>query len=247
MSCLIVMRLLRDRLVAWRSQQPMLVFLGGYTVMSLCLLAQPIVEGEAHESHPTATEAAVPQTPSIDLSHLPRHDGSVGDRSDVRETDSADASRRLTLRQARARLQTLVALPRNPHPSDDFAVRTSVLCICLDKGPETVRELRRLAGDWYDRGLRALQAHDYATAVAAFTQALQRSPRDARTYVNRGLVYARLENYQSAMADLTQAIDLAPQLTEAHSLRKLVIVLMGHASQENQEGQQAPHLQTHTH
>jgi tetratricopeptide (TPR) repeat protein len=152
----------------------------------------------------------------------------------------------LTPEQARARLQTLVALPRNPHSSDAFAVHTSVLCFCLDKGPATVRELRRLAGDWYDRGLRALQAYDYATAVTAFTQALQRSPRDARTYVNRGLAYARLENYQSAMADLTQAIDLAPQQTEAHYLHKLVTVLMDNASQVNQKEHQVPPLNTHT-
>jgi hypothetical protein len=230
MACPIVMGLLQARFVVWCNQHPMLVFIIGFTVMSLCLLAQPMVEGEAHESHPTATEATVSQTPSVDVSHVPRRDGSVGERLNVRETDDADASRPLTPEQARARLQTLAALPRNPHPSDDFAVRTSVLCICLDKGPETVRELRRLAGDWYDRGLRALQAHDYATAVAAFTQALQRSPRDARTYFNRGLAYARLENYQNAIADLTQAIDLAPQLTEAHSLRKLVTVLTGNST-----------------
>jgi tetratricopeptide (TPR) repeat protein len=230
MACLIVMRLLRDWLVARHSQKPMLVFLVGYTVMSLYFLVQPMVEGEAHESHPTATEAAVSQTPSVGLSHTPQSEGNVGDNSAVWETDRVDAGLRLTPEQAKARLQTLVALPREPYPSDDFAVRTSVLCICLDKGPATVRELRRLAGDWYDRGLRALQAHDYATAVAAFTQALQRSPRDARAYVNRGLAYARLANYQNAMADLTQAIGLAPQLTEAHSLRKLVTVLTGNAS-----------------
>jgi tetratricopeptide (TPR) repeat protein len=238
MSCLSVMRLLRDRLVAWRSQHRMLVFMVGYTAMSLCLLAQPMVEGEAHESHPTATEAAVSQAPAVGLSHSPQSEGSVGNRSAVWETDRADTPWRLTPEQAKARLQTLVALPREPHPSDDFAVHTSVLCFCLDKAPATVRELRRLAGDWYDRGLRALHAHDYATAVTAFTQALQRSPRDARAYVNRGLAYARLENYRSAMADLTQAIDLAPQQPEAHYLRKLVTVLMGHVSQANQKGHQ---------
>jgi tetratricopeptide (TPR) repeat protein len=244
MSCLIVMRFLRDRLVAWHRQQPMLIFMVGYTVMGLCLLAQPMVEGEAHESHPTTTEAAVSQTPSAGLSHSPPGEGSVGNHSAVWETDGVDDPWRLTPEQAKARLQTLMALPREPHPSNDFAVHTSVLCFCLDKGPATVRELRRLAGDWYDRGLRALQAHDEATAVTAFTQALQRSPRDARTYFNRGLAYARLENYQSAMADLAQVINLAPQLMEAYNLHRLVIVLTGNTSQANQEGQRAPHLHT---
>jgi hypothetical protein len=44
----------------------------------------------------------------------------------------------------------------------------------------------------------------------------------------------------------TQAIALAPQQSEAYYLRKLVTVLMGHASQANQEGQRAPHLHTPT-
>jgi hypothetical protein len=66
-------------------------------------------------------------------------------------------------------------------------VHTSVLCYCLDKGPETIRALRRCASDWYEKGLEAFHQQDYGTAVTAFTQTLLRSPRDGRAYFNRAL------------------------------------------------------------
>jgi hypothetical protein len=61
----------------------------------------------------------------------------------------------------------------------------------LATGPETIRELRRFAGDWYEKGLAALQEQDYDTAIMAFSQALQRAPRDGRAGFNRSLAYAR--------------------------------------------------------
>jgi hypothetical protein len=57
---LIAMRLLRDRTLALRSQYPMLVLMVGYTIMSLWILAQPIVEGGEHEA--AAASAPIPAT-----------------------------------------------------------------------------------------------------------------------------------------------------------------------------------------
>jgi hypothetical protein len=47
---LIAMRLWRNRTVAIRSQYPMLVLMVGYTIISLWILAQPVVEAGAHET-----------------------------------------------------------------------------------------------------------------------------------------------------------------------------------------------------
>jgi hypothetical protein len=47
---LTAMRLLPDRALALRSQYPMLVLMVGYTIISLWILAQPIVEGGEHET-----------------------------------------------------------------------------------------------------------------------------------------------------------------------------------------------------
>jgi hypothetical protein len=47
---LTAMRLLPDRTLALRSQYPMLVLMVGYTIISLWILAQPIVEGGEHET-----------------------------------------------------------------------------------------------------------------------------------------------------------------------------------------------------
>jgi hypothetical protein len=55
---LIAMRLLRDRTMALRSQYPMLVLMVGYTIVSLWILAQPIVEGGEPEA--AAANASVP-------------------------------------------------------------------------------------------------------------------------------------------------------------------------------------------
>src|SRR5262249_53901266 len=56
-----------------------------------------------------------------------------------------------------------------------------------------------------------LVAQRYAEAVAAYTQAIEMAPRDARAYKHRGLAHAKLGNAQQAYKDLSKAIELEPQ------------------------------------
>ena len=66
---LTAMRLLPDRALALRSQYPMLVLMVGYTIISLWILAQPIVEGGEHETAAAHTPipAALATPPTIML------------------------------------------------------------------------------------------------------------------------------------------------------------------------------------
>ena len=53
---LVAVRTLRQRAIALRSQYPMLVLMVGYTMLSLWILAQPIVEGEEAEEAPSTAQ-----------------------------------------------------------------------------------------------------------------------------------------------------------------------------------------------
>jgi len=116
-------------------------------------------------------------------------------------------------------------LPTHGPASDD--VKSTLLCFCLHKGPETVRELRRLAAAKFIKGVDALANEQYQLAADAFSQAIQRYPREARAFVNRGLAYAHLHRYQASKADLTQAIALHETLAEAYYVRGLIAILTG--------------------
>ncbi len=61
---IIAMRTLQDRSLALRSQYPMLVLMVGYTMISLWILAQPIVETRGQPSRTTRSTAEVIQIPS---------------------------------------------------------------------------------------------------------------------------------------------------------------------------------------
>jgi len=67
----------------------------------------------------------------------------------------------------------------------------------------------------------------YQLAADAFSQAIQRHPREARAFVNRGLAYAYLKRYQESKTDLTQAIALHETLADAYYMRGLIAILSG--------------------
>ena len=109
---LIAMRVLRDRALALRSQYPMLVLMVGYTIISLWILAQPIVEGGEHEAAaantpvpaaratpPTITPAALAPEERLPVPH-------------VVAAPSHAAAGLLEPTQARTLLHTLTGLPR---------------------------------------------------------------------------------------------------------------------------------------
>jgi hypothetical protein len=208
---LLALRTLRDHRLARRSQYPMLVLMVGYTMTSLWILAQPIVE----------SSASVP--PVTAQSTVAYHDGSQSE-------------------QAARLLAALAALPPEAGQTTDIDVRSSLLCFCLKKGPETIQELRRLAGEWFAKGLVAFTAQRHEEAIAAFTKAMQLNPRDARASFNRGIVYAKTHNYQQARTDVARAIALVPQWAKAYYAAGLVSVLLGEARQAERNFQVATQL-----
>jgi tetratricopeptide (TPR) repeat protein len=133
----------------------------------------------------------------------------------------------LTPERARIRLAHMAPLLLPAHGPADDGVKSTLLCFCLHKGPETVRELRRLAAEKFRQGVAAMESENYQLAVDAFSQAIQRHPREARAFVNRGLAHAHLHRYQESRADLTQAIALHETLADAYYGRGLVAILTG--------------------
>jgi len=132
--------------------------------------------------------------------------------------------------QAHALLAAMTALPFVEWEDTELAVHSSVLCYCLEKGPQTIRALRRVAADWFSKGVAAFAARRYEEAITAFSKAVQAHPRAARAYTNRALAQAKLGQYQQAMQDLTQAMDLDPQQGEASYAHRLIAVLASSGS-----------------
>jgi tetratricopeptide (TPR) repeat protein len=143
---------------------------------------------------------------------------------------------------ARARLADMAPLRLPTHGPASDEVKTTLLCFCLLKGPQTVRELRRLAAEKFVRGIVAFEDAKYQAAADAFGQAIQRHPREARAFVNRGLAYAHLQRYQEAKADLTQAIALHETLAEAYYGRGLIAIFTGDADGAKADMLQAAQL-----
>jgi tetratricopeptide (TPR) repeat protein len=143
---------------------------------------------------------------------------------------------------ARARLADMTPLRLPTHGPASDEVKTTLLCFCLLKGPQTVRELRRLAAEKFVRGIVAFEDAKYQAAADAFGQAIQRHPREARAFVNRGLAYAHLQRYQEAKADLTQAIALHETLADAYYGRGLIAIFTGDADGAKADMLQAARL-----
>jgi tetratricopeptide (TPR) repeat protein len=70
-----------------------------------------------------------------------------------------------------------------------------------------------LAGPIRDRGLVRMQLHDYAQAVADFTEAIRRGvPERAVCYYQRGMSWANMGELEMAAADLRESMRLDPSL-----------------------------------
>jgi TonB family protein len=74
-------------------------------------------------------------------------------------------------------------------------------------------------GDFLQTGNRHFLAQRYMEAIAAYTQAIEMAPREARAYKHRGLAYAKLGDMQQAQQDLSRAIALDPQDAVAYNQR----------------------------
>lgn len=88
------------------------------------------------------------------------------------------------------------------------------------------------SGDtFYWQGRACLDAQDWTGAVAAFSQAIKRAPKQAAVYRARGLALARLDRFSEAIRDCQAAIKLMPAMALAHSDLG-VCLLKTHRAQE---------------
>jgi tetratricopeptide (TPR) repeat protein len=71
----------------------------------------------------------------------------------------------------------------------------------------------------FARGIQALEAHDYNTAITNFTKAIRLNPEDFGAHVNRGLAYAGKGYVDLAVIDYTQAIHMKPDNAATYSRR----------------------------
>ncbi len=175
----------------------------GYIVISLAILAQSIMAGGMRAS--VATTA--PQAEGMRAMAMPA----------------------LTPQKARAFLDNMKPLYREGPVTSEAGIRSSLLCYCLQKAPETVRELRRIAAERFAEGITAFHMRQYTDAITAFSKTIQLHPRHTWAFVNRGLAYGRVGAYQQAHADFTRAVGLDPQLQEAAYARGLTTKLLAYA------------------
>ena len=85
------------------------------------------------------------------------------------------------------------------------------------------------SGDFLQTGNAHFLTQRYTEAIAAYTQAIETAPRDARAYKQRGLAHARLGNVQQAYEDLNKAIALDPQDAIAYNQRGIASFAAGNA------------------
>src|SRR5262245_61020463 len=86
-----------------------------------------------------------------------------------------------------------------------------------------------LSGDSLQTGNAHFLAQRYTEAIAAYTQAIEMAPRDARAYKHRGLAHAKLGNVPQAYEDLNTAIALDPQDAIAYNQRGIASFAAGNA------------------
>lgn len=224
LAYILALRTLRNHTLALRHQYPMLVLGVGYAVVSLWLLAAPMMAGDGRQAEGSRSRlAAAGSTSAPDAETSAEGQGSF----------SAHAQQRLT---------AMRPLHQAIDATAEAQVTTTVLCYCLAKAPEAVRELRRLAANRFARGIAAWQAQHHHDAITAFTQTIQLHPHNTWAYMNRGLAHARLGHYPQAQADFTSALTLDPKLTAAYYARGLVSILLEQVDEANRDIQSAAAL-----
>ena len=99
------------------------------------------------------------------------------------------------------------------------------------------------SGDFLQTGNAHFLAQRYTEAIAAYTQAIEAAPRDARAYKHRGLAHAKLGHVQQAYEDLNQAIALDPQDAVAYNQRGIASFAAGNVQAALQDFSKTIELQ----
>ena len=87
------------------------------------------------------------------------------------------------------------------------------------------------ASDFFLAGIAYITRKQYPEAVAAFTRAIERAPRDAPAFRNRGIAYTQMGAPQDALHDLNTAIEIDPQDAVAYNHRGIVYYTLGNPQQ----------------
>jgi DNA-binding helix-hairpin-helix protein with protein kinase domain len=94
--------------------------------------------------------------------------------------------------------------------------------------------------DYYQRGHTAYQRQDYEQAVVNFTQAIEKNPQSAKSYIDLANSQYNLNNYEAALANYNQALKLDPQEVKAYVNRgNAYYMLANYSSDPNREYKQA--------
>jgi tetratricopeptide (TPR) repeat protein len=93
------------------------------------------------------------------------------------------------------------------------------LCRPLTTPPATenrVSEQRQtVSEDWFQQAYEDSRKGNHQAAIANYTQAIQRAPKNPNFYYNRGIEYAAIGDRPAAINDYTQAIQLDKNFADA--------------------------------
>jgi stress-induced-phosphoprotein 1 len=87
----------------------------------------------------------------------------------------------------------------------------------LEKKEAMDYEDEALAIEAKEQGNTHFRADELAQAVAAYTEAIKRAPRNATMYSNRAAAYLKLKEYQQAIDDCEKALQLDPKFVRAYT------------------------------
>ena len=95
------------------------------------------------------------------------------------------------------------------------------------------------AAGWHKRGRDCLEHCSWEEAIAAFDQAILKSPKNAASYYFRAIAKERLNKIQDALDDYVQAIRLRPSWGSACLRRGNLLVRTGEVKQGMAEQKKA--------
>ncbi|MBK8339478.1 MAG: tetratricopeptide repeat protein [Flavobacteriales bacterium] len=91
----------------------------------------------------------------------------------------------------------------------------------------------------FDLGQVHMALGNYETALAVYTELVERSPQEAKAYCNRGIVQSKLGAQEAAVADLSKALLLDPDLVMAYGSRAIALIALDRRDEACQDLVQA--------
>jgi len=112
------------------------------------------------------------------------------------------------------------------------------LVLCLSKA--SVKAYKRdMAQEFYQQGIKYLEAGDRQGALQAFDRAIRAQPDLIEAYFQRGKLQFHLGDRAAAISDLSRAIKTCPQWAEAYLARALVYLATGDLHAAIADGEKA--------